>query len=778
MSTCINQLIDKYPDLHPKDVKELASILEDINLKYASDPVKKQNYTNLLFKEAERVALLRAKRKIQNAITTIQATKKVLKYQDPIEGIRSLIANTSQIGEFADYNLQNVRAVNHDKLLNGLFSDLKDVGLIDIIKEPDLQKDLFQEMINMTRGDYTPSKKPHIAELAKIFKRFNDHNYEMKKNSGMDVDYREDYITQHGFDPEKLYSFEDRNVFTKDLFAAVDLEKSYPDKVFKDDVEKVRFLRNIADNIVDNSMHITTKSSLDKRMRSERKLVYKNDDSHYEIFSKWGSGNMFDNATRMAFRTAHDSALVSILGTDPHQTIDSIVNLVLNSVAGKGGEAAMKANAASLSRELQIYSRASTDVGYTTKAIVGRNIRKWMSYNYLGSMVFAASGGDIYSTLATSISHAGKGLFSSLTDTMSNMFSSMSPSVRKKVAERTGIIIEHSMIADMADIIDGTTNSVMRKFDRAFAYVNLEKWRTPMARTHTGLFWQKALADNGGKTFKELSPQFSRTLAKSGINEIDWGNISKSKIHDDGMGLNLFTVAKIPDADLVIPTGMSIKEYRNALDVKMRVLFRAGMDRMLTTPGLRESSAVLENISPDEWQGQILRMLTQFTKPVVKLSYDLGGHLKNYTGKETFASMSKDMNAYKMASYMIVSGIITTYFIMQLKKISKGEALSKPKLSDIKESLQKSSALGILGDTFLSYNQKTGSSNIPVGPFIPQVAEIAGQVNYKLSGGKSNKRIINLLRRTIPGQNAWFVPMMIKLINEEPLFEEHGRRGR
>ena len=360
-----------------------------------------------------------------------------------------------------------------------------------------------------------------------------------------------------------------------------------------------------------------------------------------------------------------------------------------------------------------------------------------------------------------------------------------------KLALRLGLIAEHwttiaGVAARYSDVLDAPmwSKRVSDVVLRASGLSDL----TQSGRWGFGMAAMGELADQVGKTFKQLDSKLQAMLKRYGINEGDWNIIRKTKLYDAGIDDVKFANKGMyflrPDdihARADLPDGL-----RDTLATKLMSMISTETEFAVPTSSAKGRVIATGKNQPGTLQGELLFSALMYKNFAITLGFT---HLAR--GIQKNGAIGK----LGYLSNVAITGAIMGALAYELKEISKGRdptAASEMGFRYWLNALVHGGGMGIFGDLLYADTSEyqTGLAKSIAGPVVSLFSDIikltVGNAIQLAAGEKTNagKEMADFVQNYTPGSSIWYLRLaferfIIDTIQRmiDPEFDNRNRRN-
>lgn len=553
-----------------------------------------------------------------------------------------------------------------------------------------------------------------------------------------------------------------------------------------------KFLRSVYDAL-ESGVHLTYRGtgtdapppglnlsrSLAKRMSEGRVLFFKDADAWLDYNEKFGATNLRESIFTGLERTAHNTALMRVLGPNPEDNFAKIKRAILNRSA-KGGAAARKkaANTRFVDAYFDEVSGIANVPGSGMFSSFLRITRGIQSMAKLGSAVISAFGDLAF--VASTLRFNGLGYTEAWRESLSGAVSGMGPVQRRAFLSELGVALDglRGAVAhrfDAADALPGKMASLMNLYFK----LNGLQWWTDSLRQSAAFSLSHNLARNTSRAYDNLGADLKRTLKTFGITEDIW-DVMRARGTVDVEGRQLFTpeaARNIPDSELAKllpegtkPTEFRLKQLRQEIERKFKAYFSDMAHTAVIGPDAR-TNALLRGtpfgIKPGTAMAEVFKQITQFKAfPVAVANRTFGREL--YGRSEDFVgfwrALTSGTGAVQGLSHAIVASTALGYLALTTKEMVKGREPRQPEDAIeawklLQASMMQGGGLGIYGDFLFGQHNRFGGGIISTfaGPTAGAVEDLASIYADARDGDPKAAKMLRFAINNTPFQNLFWL---------------------
>jgi hypothetical protein len=639
---------------------------------------------------------------------------------------------------------------------------------------------VVRELFGEGTGDKSAAEfaKASADVMEKLRQRFNA--------AGGAIGKRDDWGLPQSHDPIAMNSA-GKEAWTAYITPLLDAEKmKHPltgNPMMPDDLKAS--LSWIYDNLVSDGWHEKQPSmgfrglgSVANQRGESRFLIFKDADSWIRYSDQFGAGpDPLAVIVNHIKGMSEDIAAMEVLGPNPRAMLTYMQQFVEKQAALRAAKMPavfpvktevtgrdFAANGKWLARDPREYARRMTERsnnmwdfyrGATGAqpgdklAEISQTVRNWNVFTKLGS-AFVSATGDIFWQVA-----ARKFAGLPVTKTISHVLREVAPGGERE-ARRAGVIAESYLHMHNESAREGAGLSATKisgyLADRVVSLSMLNG--LTRAGNHAMVMGiQSHLADQVGKSFRELAYPIQRLLRRHGLGEADW----------DAIRMNA------GDADFLTPTAIYDRLKANGGDTRIAerylAMTLAEAQYATATGTLRAKAMALGNTRAGTGVGELWRHLAQFKSFAVNIAI-----LQIERIAREFVSQGLWRGA-QYGAFALVSATMGGALVVQLKQLLAGKDprdMTKPEFWG--QAAYQSGGLGIWGDLLSASENRMGGgiAGTIAGPTASTVQDLVnltyGSAKKSLVGKPDEKtnigrELAKTIRTSTPGASLWYVKL-------------------
>jgi hypothetical protein len=503
------------------------------------------------------------------------------------------------------------------------------------------------------------------------------------------------------------------------------------------------------------------------RRQDHRFLAFKNADAWLEYQREFGDDNVFDVMVSHIDAMSRDIGLMEIFGPNPGATVNFIKQTLTKKTMDNPDWETRAARTNKRIDELYAAITGSSNAPISSNfAATMAGTRQVLQSAQLGAAAISAITDLNFQRMARQFSGLPQ---TTMLKQYLDLVSPLSATEKGELAIRLGLIAEGwtSLAAGQARFVgDISGPEVTRRIADFVMRASLLSPMTNAGRWAFGMEFLGTMADNSGKAFKDLDPNFRGTLERYGISESRWDIIRSTELYDE-KGAKFLRPSDIADRTDVPE---SLRE-----DLATRVLEMVNTETNFAVPSnsLRGRTYITGETQPGTLIGELARSVAMYKNFGVTL---VNTHLMRGMQQKTTASKGS------YYANLIISTTLMGALAMQLKEMSKGRD-PREMFGDSEDTAKfwfaafmQGGGLGIFGDFLNSNESRTGSSlgETIVGPVVGLAGDVreltVGNLYQAATGDDTNfaAEMIKFTQRYAPGSSLWYS----RLAMERMLFDQ------
>jgi hypothetical protein len=651
---------------------------------------------------------------------------------------------------------------NHASRANGMYSKLKEIGLLESAEKGAIDRDVAQEihLIDLNRTGET--KNEQAAQVAKIFRAATDSMLNEKRAAGSWVRRAEGYIAKTTHDRELIQSagFE---AWKEDILKSIDRQKTYG---FSSNEAVDTSLAAIYDNIINGETSPGVFEAKGKNFSSEqslaRKFIFKDGYSWFDYNQKYGKGNLLETILRESKKSSAQAALMEQFGTNPELGVARLFQSIEKDIPQEKRKAKRKEVEAAFTRA----SGFSDVPGTELAAKAGQVARVIQSLSKTGGAAISTM-----TDLAFSVSHiasnTGNNLLGETATQIGTWLSGIADKEKRAAAaSRLGVLIDHFQ-ADLLDKygVDTAKPGLVARASQIFQKLNGMKYIDASAAYTGAMHHAMALADHANTPWHDLDPRVRLGLERYGFNDESWA-LSMQAVEEVN-GHRVMTpeaIRELPDETVkaIYGAGVNPNKVRYQVSNNLISAYNETVYASASRGSPRVKHTTLGDSLDDGSWGTLRRLLVQFKEPMLMNLRTAGETLLSnpQTQPKTLLSAAGGKGDFYGFAGLFMLSTMLGYAKIAAKDAASG--LTPPDPKDPKTATRAFLAGGvggIYGDLLFSeMHRQYGVSTLETlsGPSITEGGKILDIGRKALNGEATWDEVFKKSWDNTPGHNLFY----------------------
>lgn len=673
------------------------------------------------------------------------------------------------------FGAAQVAEARHAARMNGLYTTLKEAGLLRPAEGGLLDRRAAQEMWAMDNGQVGITKDPAALKLAKALRAVTDQILDEKVAAGSSVQRLKGRVAKTTHERQKLMDA-GMDAWKERVYKLMDREATFgvASGEFVD-----RALSEMWNNIVTGELSpevVGKGSNLAQRQALSRSLIFKDGEAWFDYNKEFGSGNLLETIQSESRQSSKQSALMARLGVNPELGLARLM---------KDTEKRLQDDPERLKlflgqkREIQnAFQRAygyPDTPGTSLEARIGQGARVIKSLGLTGGASISAISDVAFAASKIRSDFGGRNLFSEVgTQIATFMEQAGSKAKREAMAARLGIMLD-DFGREVVERYGGDVHSAgtWSKAARAFQKVNFMKFIDEAAAVTGATRHAEELGALVGQSLEQLEPRAKIGLERHGFDAPKWELARKGLVQVEGRSLiTPEAIRALPDEAVTAVIG----DKFGGPVAKARAILKAKEDAissLLSAYGeaanvassrgtQRISHELLGGTVDDGGLGSFQRLIMQFKAPMLsnlrQSAASFMAHPENRPASLSEALKAKgDFSA--VVQLFILSGLLG-YAKISLKEAVAGRTPPDPTDPRIAaRSFVAGGMAGIYGDTLFSeLHRSMGASTLDMvaGPVVGSGAKMLDTFRKFQAGEADWKDVFNQGWDNVPGHNLFY----------------------
>lgn len=748
-----------------------------------------------LAKQAEHAAIIEKR----NALLNVRARARLVAFvrdqfaDRPDLGVESFLVGTNLARQGSRLSVAAEQKALGDAYIGGLMTDLERADLMPILAKGDSDQDIADALWRIGKDLDTKDLNPQVVEIAKLIQKYQEGARIDANRAGASIGKMPGYIARQSHDGEKIGAA-GFDKWVDDILPRLD------QKTFEGVDDIANYLKGIFDGLVSGD-HLKSQSgvkpngfrgpsNLAKKMSQERVLHFKDGVAWHEYNKLYGTGSLREAVLRGLDLSGQNTALMRRLGTNPEANLNMALDVIKKDIRS-GGDPRALANF-NTARDKMIGNRFKEVSGQTRipgdawQARIAANVRAWQSLSKLGGALLS-SFTDL-PVAASEMRYQGQTFLGSLAEMAGGLLKGRGTKEQREILASFGVYADsmRGEIMRRFSADDSVGGKMSRRMSQFFKYNGLSWW-TDANKASAGLMMAHNLAQNKGKAWDSLNPDFRRAL---GLYDLDAGKWDLLRGMDTRMadGRDYMTtdgIAGITDDRIGeylasrnrrVSAG-AVREVRQDLERSLRTYVNDRVSYAVLEPDARTRSIMNQGTQPGTVLGDLARFVTQFKSfPAAYMQKTLGRELygrgyaptglgQNYRGGRDLIAALRSGNGERLGlAQLLLWTTAFGYLSMASKDVAKGR---EPRPADDPKTwvaaMVQGGGLGIFGDYLFGEANRFGNraAETAIGPALGTVFEAANLWSRVRSGDDAAASAMRLAQNNTPFLNLFYARIVL-----------------
>lgn len=743
-----------------------------------------------LAKQAEHAAIIEKR----NALLNVRARARLVAFvrdqfsDRPDLGVESFLVGTNLARQGSRLSVAAEQKALGDAYIGGLLSDLDRADLVGVLAKGDSDQDIADALWRLGKDLDTSDLNPQVVEIAKIIQKYQEGARIDANRAGASIGKIPGYIARQSHDSEKI------GAAGFDRWAAEIMPRLDPE-TFKGEGDPKAFLKGVYDGLVSGD-HLKSQTdvkpsgfrgpaNLAKKLSQERVLHFRDGVAWHEYNKMFGTGSLREAVLRGLDLSGQNTALMRRLGTNPEANLNMALDVIKEDVRKSGDPKALanfnNARRGVLGNRFKEVSGQTRIPGNATQARIAANVRAWQSMSKLGGALLS-SFTDL-PVAASEMKYQGRSFLGSLADMATGLLKGRGTAEQRQILSSFGVYAD-SMRGEIMRRFsaDDSVGGKMSRGMSQFFKLNGLSWWTDANKASAGLMMSHNLAQNKGRAWGSLSPDFKRALSLYDLDAGKWDLLREMDMRmadgrdymtPDGVaGLSDERIGQyLKERDRPVSDG-AIREVRQDLERSLRAYVNDRVSYAVLEPDARTRSIINQGTQPGTVPGDLLRFVTQFKSfPAAYMQKTLGRELygrgytptalgNNMRGGRDLINALRNGNGERLALAQLM--LWTTafgYLSMASKDVAKGREPRSP--DDPKTwlaAMAQGGGLGIFGDYLFGEASRFGNTALEsaAGPALGTAADLANLWSRAKEGDDTAASLLRLAQNNTPFLNLFY----------------------
>lgn len=720
---CIAAIREAAGELSDSEIDDVISELQDRQKRLVATG-QIDDLTQAALQAADEIA---KENELAAVIAKRNAAINVARRTEGIEFIRSQFADRPEIGvEALLTGVQRARvgsrasAAASQKTLEshymaGLIDDLERAGVERIFSSGVMDSEVARALWALDNPEAAPFDGPkEAAEIAKIINKWQETSRIDANKAGAFIGKLKGYITRQSHDPIRIFRA-GYETWRASILQKLDIGKTFADAT-DDSIED--FLKETW-NALSSGIHFKTQPvpsgfkgprNVAKKISAERVLHFKDADSWFEYNKEFGVHNIREAVLHGLEKSAHDTGLMRVLGTNPEANLNMIMDAIRKD---------LKDNPAKLRKfvnhEKKLMNRLH-EVDGTTRMVVNPSLAKAGSI-FRTIENTAKLGGSLLSqfsdipTYASEMRYQGRGMLSGMGEALAGLGRGRGSEEQRHVLSGAACFFDSArgQIVNRFSA-DDSLPGTMSRLQQLFFKLNGMSWWTDTMRSSATLSLSHMLALNASKSFDKLHPGLSRALSLYKIDAGKWDIIRAAKLTaaDGRPYLTSEGLDAVPDEKYaqylssngfkVTPT--SIGRLRDDIANELRMYFVDRTASAVLEPDAAVRSMMNQGTQRGTLSGEFWRLVSQFKSFSVAFTQRaIGREIYGYGANSIREALANGHGEMQGLAQLMLWTTLFGYGSMSAKALLKGRTPRDPEnYRTWMAAMSQGGGLGIYGD--------------------------------------------------------------------------------
>lgn len=668
------------------------------------------------------------------------------------KSFQSLLVGINGVYNEGRFSVDNKVKSVHAKYLGSLVKDLESNGLLRIVNEKSLQKEIEKELWELSKdnGKVGITKSKEAQQVAKIIHKHNEAIRVRQNRAGAQIDRLESFTTSQTHDRLEMRK-KGYEAWRDTILPLLDQERTFKGADADD------FLRSsyevlttgVSRKVAQEGKLFDFKgpSNLAKRVSQPRVLHFKDAESSIAYRETFGTRDFFEGVLQSIDRGSRNIALLETFGTNPRAMFERILKNTQEKYRGDLKKVAKDGDIRALNNFFDEVEGLTLIPESPKLAQVGSVIRGLQSLSKLGGALISSLA-DI-PLKASELQFQGFGVLDSYGIAVSDIGKGLNAKERKQLGSMIGVGFD-GMAGNIASRFTAQDDlpGKMAKLQRLFFKFNGLQWWTDTQKLGTGLAMSHRLAGFKGLDFDGLDVDTKRLFGNFGIGKEDWDLIRQSAVKElDGREYITPDSIQYLSDDLF---GKNAQAKKDLLEDKLRGYFIDRADFATVTPDARERAVLTQGLRRGTVEGELFRLATQFKSFPTTVLSKVYGRMLYGKGKADIPAVIQTAIMSTLMGYVAMSG----------KDLAKGrEPRPLDSAATWNAAFLQGGGAGIMGDFILGEYSRFGQtfSTTLAGPTASTVDDMARIYSALRDGDDAAAKSANFLINNAPFANLFYL---------------------
>lgn len=542
---------------------------------------------------------------------------------------------------------------------------------------------------------------------------------------------------------------------------------------------------HVRQNTMANELVRTSRiGSAAARASRERVFIFKDADAWLNYSEKYGTGTLSETIVYGLDRSAHNTALMQVLGPSPQAGLETLqreaTNALLRVGDAKGVDAVKHGR---IRNQMKEVDNTINIEGNPSLARVGRNIRIFQNITKLGGAVISALS-DIPNVAGALAYRGAGGWCENMLAGIRGLFKGRGSTEQQRILASLGVYFDSMMQTTAARMSNGGLdaggiNNRLNGIQNLFFRLSGLSWWTDTQKATAGLVLSHDLARFKNTSWVQLAHKRQRALSLYGIDEGKWEIIRRGETQaaDGRHYLTPDGIETVPDemfANYLRSQGKkatpsSISALREEIQDQFRTYFSDGIGDAVIESSAKTRAMLRQGTSAGTLPGEFFRFITQFktfgfeyaNRFIAREVYGYGANsfAEGLAGQFVKNQYGETGHLMRQIAMMTLFG----YLSHSVKQLAAGKTPRDPR--DVRtwvQALTQGGGLGIYGDFLFSElgNAKNrfggGMWSTFLGPTAGSVESFYNLYVDLMNGDARAANVFRTLWSHVPGNNLFY----------------------
>lgn len=739
----------------------------------------------------------------RNAAINLRVRTEALDYlsttwqDDPTEGILSLLYGSPKNRFGARASANAAQDAHFRRFVAGVQNDLEQAGLFDVLRRGDMDLDVTRAMWAIDDEAMLSTMPRQAVDIAKTLRKWQEIARIEGNRYGAWIGKEPRYVVRQSHSPDRISAAGEAE-WKSDILPRLDLARMFPDGAPE---SLDRWLHETYMNLTtgvrpegESGARMAAfkgPGNLAKKMSAERVIHFKSADDWFDYNAKFGFSNLREAYIQGLHRSAEQTGLMQVLGTNPEHNLKSIVQATRERLSRADPEALktfdrQTRGGTRIENAYREVSGATRRVASARLASVGAFIRAWNTLTGLGGAVVSAVT-DV-PVRAMALRHQGQNFLGEISRGVIAPFQRIVGSLgsdEKRAAIAAAGYFNEIAFGNLAsrfspdDSIPGRLNRATNTF---FKWNLLAGWTDTMRRS--SLESMARFFGEVGDDFNGLSQRTRDTLERFRITAADW-TVMRQAVQELEGGEKFLTPEAIRGLDLdnfqalaatsrvvddpvvgrglksIEPSKRALENAREALASKLQQLYSDELNAAVISPDARTLATLRQGQQAGTPIGEALRLFFQFKSFGVAIFQR--GFMRELRGYEA-GKLGGKVGAENIRglALMMASSTAFGYAAMSMKDMLRGK---KPRPLDNPKTWMAAAAqgggFGIYGDFLFGEANRLGGGVLATlgGPTVSKADEVFRLWNGIKAGDDVAAQSFRFVINNTPYSNLFYTRM-------------------